>query len=156
MSELKRGIRGRPETPAALIERAEGLLREGNSVVAVGRLLRVSTSTLYDHGLRSPFTRGNRTAAGDLTANHGLRALGWEKVNLPIGDVLRDLRDESGLTQFELSRKLGVHHCTVSRNEDGNRDPTIENLAGYAKAFGIPVSRLVQLAEEMAERRATA
>lgn len=59
---------------------------------------------------------------------------------------LKELRDEKGLTQVELARKLNFKNGTVISNwETGARIPDIENLIVLAKFFGVSIDYLVGL-----------
>lgn len=53
-----------------------------------------------------------------------------------IGVVLRQAREEAGLTQEELARKLGTRKTAVSRIENHAEDIKLSTLAKYARALG--------------------
>ena len=55
---------------------------------------------------------------------------------------LRRIRHERGLTQVELSNKIGNSHAVVAQYENGHRDPGIENLTKLAEALGVSLSVL--------------
>lgn len=65
-----------------------------------------------------------------------------------IGQVIRALRIERGLTQEELALEAEVATSNVSRIENGLRQPTTGLLKRLAKALGINVSQLYALVEE--------
>lgn len=49
---------------------------------------------------------------------------------------IASLRIESGLTQAQLARLMGVHRSTIARLERGQRQPTMTFLLNLAKALG--------------------
>lgn len=53
-----------------------------------------------------------------------------------IGVMLRQAREEAGLTQEELARKLNTKKSTVSRIENHAEDIRLSTLEKYAKALG--------------------
>lgn len=67
--------------------------------------------------------------------------------NRACGRCLSRLRGERGLTQVELSRKLGVHQSFVSKVETGERSLKAYELFGYAEALGIDVHTLLDQLE---------
>lgn len=59
--------------------------------------------------------------------------------------VLRQLREEAGLTQDQLARKAGVTEAYISMIEAGKRQwPSVPVLRRLAKAFGIEVGELLK------------
>ena len=53
-----------------------------------------------------------------------------------IGVVLRQAREDAGLTQEELARRLGTRKTAVSRIENHAADIKLSTLAKYARALG--------------------
>lgn len=60
---------------------------------------------------------------------------------------LRALRGERGMTLDALAAVSGVSRGTLSRIETGETSPTAEVLGRLAAAYGLPTSRLMQMAE---------
>ncbi len=59
-------------------------------------------------------------------------------------DRLRILREESGLTQKELAKKLVMSHVTISDYETGKKsDPYMSTLRKLAKFFDVTLDYLV-------------
>ena len=56
---------------------------------------------------------------------------------------LQYLRKDKHLTQTELANKIGVDQTTIGRWEDGNREPTIGNVANIAEVFNISIPDLL-------------
>ena len=51
--------------------------------------------------------------------------------------TLRELREASGMTQFEVAAQLGVTITTVYNWERGASEPTGRNLQKVARLFGV-------------------
>jgi transcriptional regulator with XRE-family HTH domain len=60
-----------------------------------------------------------------------------------VGDRLRDLRRERGVTLAELAAATGVSVSTLSRLESGGRKPTLELLLPLALLYQVPLDTLV-------------
>lgn len=61
---------------------------------------------------------------------------------------LRELRKARHLTQEQLAEKFGVQKITISRYENGEREPTFETLNGLASFFGVTVDYLLGRTDE--------
>ena len=59
------------------------------------------------------------------------------------GGVVRKKREELGLSQADLARKLGCPQSNVSRLESGLRSPNLRELVGLANALNTPLSDLL-------------
>jgi transcriptional regulator with XRE-family HTH domain len=58
---------------------------------------------------------------------------------------LRELRNKKGLSQEKLARIADVSYNTIVKIESGeSKHPTIQTMAGIAKALGISVDELIQ------------
>lgn len=53
------------------------------------------------------------------------------------------LRKEKNMTQSELANRINVDQTTIGRWEDGNREPTIGNVANIADVFNITIPDLL-------------
>jgi len=53
------------------------------------------------------------------------------------GKILREFRDKSGLTQEQLSEKLGISLKYISRIENGNNGIKTQTLIKYMNILGI-------------------
>ena len=60
-----------------------------------------------------------------------------------IGDVIKKLREESGVTAKDLAQKIGLSASQMSRLESGQRRINSEVLTRIAKALGVAPSRLI-------------
>lgn len=54
---------------------------------------------------------------------------------MSIGEILKNLRKENGLTQMQLSERLKIGQATIACYENGKREPTIAGLIAYANYF---------------------
>ncbi|MDO4741018.1 MAG: helix-turn-helix transcriptional regulator [Eubacteriales bacterium] len=52
---------------------------------------------------------------------------------------IRALREEHGMTQAELARRLGCAASTISMYEQGRREPSFEVLCALSEIFSVPV-----------------
>lgn len=59
-----------------------------------------------------------------------------------IGAVIRKRRNELGLSQEQLSVKVGVSYQQIQRYENGGSMLNVENVQRVAKALAIPVASL--------------
>ena len=56
--------------------------------------------------------------------------------NFKIGVLLRQARENSGVTQEEIARKLNTKKSAISRIENHSEDIKLSTLRKYAKALG--------------------
>lgn len=54
--------------------------------------------------------------------------------------ILREVREEAGLTQGEVGKKFGSYASFVSKVESGERRLDIIELADFCKLYGIPLA----------------
>ncbi|MDX3064022.1 helix-turn-helix transcriptional regulator [Streptomyces sp. ND04-05B] len=64
-----------------------------------------------------------------------------------VGERLRRLRTEAGLSQLALAERGGLDHRTVSRCENGRRAVSVDILARLAYALGIQPWQLLHDAD---------
>jgi transcriptional regulator with XRE-family HTH domain len=64
-----------------------------------------------------------------------------------LAERLRDLRAERGWSLDELARQSGVSRASLSRLENAETSPTASVLGRLCAAFGLTLSRLMQLVE---------
>lgn len=62
------------------------------------------------------------------------------------GDILKHFREGRGLSQAELSRRMGKDRAPISMYESGRRIPKLETMAQFADA--LKVNRLVFLLDK--------
>lgn len=69
-----------------------------------------------------------------------------------VGEHLRRIRVERGLTLAELAQATGISTSTMSRLENGQRRPTLELLVAIARVHRLPLDDLVGLPDEVDPR----
>lgn len=70
---------------------------------------------------------------------------------MQIGKVIRRYRKDSGMTQEEMARRLGVTAPAVNKWENGNSMPDIMLLAPIARLLNITLDTLLSFREELTE-----
>jgi transcriptional regulator with XRE-family HTH domain len=56
-----------------------------------------------------------------------------------IGDRLRDLRNQKGMSQGDLEKRTGLSRCHISRFENGHTIPALQTLEKMARALEVPL-----------------
>ena len=74
-----------------------------------------------------------------------------EMTQMQIGSVIRKYRKESGLTQEEMEKRLGVTTPAVNKWENGNTNPDIELLAPIARLLHISLDTLLSFQEKLTD-----
>ncbi len=59
-----------------------------------------------------------------------------DRIALALAGSITEARTREGISQAEVSRRIGVTHGVVSRWEAGTRRPSIDNLVAVAAALG--------------------
>jgi transcriptional regulator with XRE-family HTH domain len=72
-----------------------------------------------------------------------------------LGERIKKLREELGLSQEDIASKLGLPRPSVSQIESGQRDINSIELAKLAGIFEIPTDSLLSSESERKERKAT-
>ena len=62
-----------------------------------------------------------------------------------LGQRLKELREEKGLTQKEIVEKFQIHSVTYLHYEKAQREPPLSLLADFAVFFGVSVDYLLGL-----------
>lgn len=61
-----------------------------------------------------------------------------------LGDRVRSLRKELGLTQEQLAERAGLHVTYISGIENGSRNPSLNAIEALARGFGLDLSELLR------------
>ena len=69
-------------------------------------------------------------------------------LNTAFADVLRQLREQSGLSQEALATKSGLDRTFISLLERGQRQPTLKTLARLADALDTSLTALAKKVED--------
>lgn len=64
---------------------------------------------------------------------------------------IRDLREMSGLSQFQIEAKTGINRSTVSLFENGHRTPTPEQAQELIRVLSEAVRERAAVAAEVAD-----
>ena len=64
-----------------------------------------------------------------------------------IGERLRQLREQKGLSQGDIEQASGLLRCYISRVEHGHTVPSLETLERFAAALDLPLYRLFYTGE---------
>ncbi len=62
-------------------------------------------------------------------------------------EVLREVRQERGLSQEELADRAGLHRTYISQVERGLKSPSLRSLEQIAQALDLPASALLRRME---------
>lgn len=68
-----------------------------------------------------------------------------------LGEVIRDLRQEAGLSQVVFGEKCGFYQTYLSRIENGSANPTINAIEVIADGLGMTIFELMDRVRERAE-----
>ncbi len=69
-----------------------------------------------------------------------------------LGEAIRNLRDELGVSQERLGLDSGVHRNYIGGIERAERRPTLATVASLAVTLGVRPSELIARAERQAEQ----
>ena len=61
-----------------------------------------------------------------------------------LGDNLKRIRTEKGISQGDIARALEVDKSFVSNIENGKTNPTLATITKLAKAIGVSVGELME------------
>ena len=61
-----------------------------------------------------------------------------------LGQNLKRIRTEKGISQNKIARTLGIDRAFISHIENGKTNPTLTTIAKLAKAIGISVGELMK------------
>ena len=66
------------------------------------------------------------------------------KLSKKFGENMRRIRLEKGMSQGDISPKVGMDRASISNIENGKRNPTLANVEKIAKALGISADELLK------------
>ncbi|MCK5096372.1 MAG: helix-turn-helix transcriptional regulator [Candidatus Pacebacteria bacterium] len=64
--------------------------------------------------------------------------------SLKLGQNLKKIRTEKGITQGDIVRTLGFSRSFVSNIENGKTNPTLATISKLAKAIGVSMEELIK------------
>jgi transcriptional regulator with XRE-family HTH domain len=69
------------------------------------------------------------------------------KAHAAFGQAVKELRDEKGLTQAEVAKRMDAPATFLSDIERGIRNPSLSTLLALGKALGTPLAQIVKRAK---------
>lgn len=69
-----------------------------------------------------------------------------------IGDRIKQLREERGLSQGDIEKRTGLLRCYISRVENGHTVPAVETLEKLARSMGVQLYQMFQDTTEVPVR----
>lgn len=61
---------------------------------------------------------------------------------MDLGKRLRELRERSGFSIYEVERRARLHFSTISKYERNERQPSIDVLQELAEVYGVPLASI--------------
>jgi transcriptional regulator with XRE-family HTH domain len=77
------------------------------------------------------------------------KSVGWRH---GFADVLRDARQQKGLSQEALAEAARCHRTYISLVERGERNPSLDVIVRFADALGLPPSNLLRRVEDLLQK----
>ncbi len=71
---------------------------------------------------------------------------------MSLGERLRELREQAGLSQTALAKAVGVSRNAVSQWEAGTTQPSTKRLSAVSRALNVPVDRMMVSSPRLRER----
>lgn len=72
-------------------------------------------------------------------------------ISLHLGLVIRNLRQQAGMSQVVFAEKCGFYQTYLSRIENGRANPTINAIEVIANSLGISIFELFNLLQKQME-----
>lgn len=72
---------------------------------------------------------------------------------MSFAEIAKDLRAESGLSQMELSKKIGISSSGIGHLELGQREPGSNTLIAYSSYFGVTTDYLLGLEDDFGNKK---
>lgn len=69
---------------------------------------------------------------------------GMKSESVKLGNNLKRIRAEKGMTQGDIVRALGVSRSFVSNIENGKTNPTLSTITNLAKTLGVSSDELLK------------
>ena len=67
---------------------------------------------------------------------------------LPMGDIIRALRNERNISQEQLGKKIGVTRSMIALYESGERFPSLSALIKLSRALGVTTDYLLGVSSD--------
>lgn len=69
-----------------------------------------------------------------------------------LGNALKEIRQEQGISQEKFALKIGLDRTYYASVENGKRNVSIQNIEKIANGYDMTVARLFMYVEEMQKR----
>lgn len=69
-----------------------------------------------------------------------------------VGVRIKYMREQAGLTQRELAKKMNIGISTMSQYENGDRTPNVDMQRKFAQFFGVSLDFLAGLTDDRTQR----
>jgi transcriptional regulator with XRE-family HTH domain len=79
-----------------------------------------------------------------------------EDIKRLVGQRIRSLRKEKGLSQEELGEKAGFHYTYMGGVERGEKNPSLDTLNKIAGALGVGIVELFPAPQRLNQKKAKA
>jgi len=70
-------------------------------------------------------------------------------VHKNVGNKIKELRTDLGMTQAQLAELVGIARVSIVSIETGRYIPTIETALRISKAFGVPTDQIFWLKDDI-------
>jgi len=65
-----------------------------------------------------------------------------------LGSVLREIREQAGLSQLDVYVKFGIDRTQLSAIERGVQSPTLRTIVRFSRAYRVSLTELMQRTEK--------
>lgn len=69
-----------------------------------------------------------------------------------IGKLLKNIRESKKISLYKLAEKTGLHRTSISKIENGSRNPTVENASKIAEALGKDLGIIIMKKNVVSQR----
>jgi transcriptional regulator with XRE-family HTH domain len=76
-----------------------------------------------------------------------------KSIEQTVGQILRQLRQERGLSQEELALESGYHRTYISQLERGQKNPSLRTIFQLAKALEVEPSEIIERVQSLTAPR---
>lgn len=66
-----------------------------------------------------------------------------------LGQTIRKIREQKGMIQKQVATELGIGYTNYNKMENGNREPSVNELQQLAKLFGMTVDQILNYEGEV-------
>ena len=108
-----------------------------------------------DVGTREPKRRGRKRGSTNANTQAGEPRRRKRDTEVLVGERIRRLRLDAGLSQEELGRSSKMSTSYISRLETGEVNPTVDALTRIVRVFGLTIDGLLELDADAPQLLAT-